>query len=271
MVIRHGSLVSGQLVSGDSSMWIIFSAIYCALLLGPLPPPPVDAREEGSLITYDRHGKERWRAQWTMGPITTDGQSLVKFTETGEGYYSPFSQRVRWSVESYWKLGQRFSPLHYEKTFTDMEGVPVVVERRRFDWRNRTVQFEREDRIGDRSIDVELEVPRFTWTSDGVAVALRSFPFDSPRPVKVHLLSDEPKLYEVTFTVKGIDPVGTKSGVRDCYKVKMDVNLGFLNLFKAFVSDIYFWFAVETPHRWVRYQGLESGRGSPEVLRQSIR
>ena len=256
-------------------MWPIFAMIFCALLLAsktPLPPPSIHAREEGALVTHDKYGKERWRAQWTLRQITEDDRLLVRFTETGEGYYSHFPQRVRWTMKSYWEFGERFSPLFYEKTFSDMEGVPVVVERRRFDWKKGTVRFEREDKIGDRGVDEELEVPPTTWTVDGLATALRSLPFDSPRPVKVHLLTDEPKLYKVTFTIQGTEPIRTGKGALDCYKIKMEVNLGFFgSLFKPLLPDISFWLTVEPPHRWVRYRGPESGRGSLEVIRESIR
>ena len=211
--------------------------IFYALLLAsktPLPPPSIHAREEGALVTHDKYGKERWRAQWTLRQITEDDRLLVRFTETGEGYYSHFPQRVRWTMKSYWEFGERFSPLFYEKTFSDMEGVPVVVERRRFDWKKGTVRFEREDKIGDRGVDEELEVPPTTWTVDGLATALRSLPFDSPRPVKVHLLTDEPKLYKVTFTIQGTEPIRSGEG---CAGLLQDQNGGEPRFFRQSFSS----------------------------------
>ena len=42
--------------------------------------------------------------------------------------------------------------------------------------------------------------------------------------------------------------------------------LGLLNVFKVFYPKSYFWFSVTAPHTWVRYQGLENGPGSPEIV-----
>ncbi|MDA2923981.1 DUF3108 domain-containing protein [Acidobacteria bacterium AH-259-L09] len=78
-----------------------------------------------------------------------------------------------------------------------------------------------------------------------------------------------PAIYQVTFKVEGRERVKTPAGDFNCYKVEMDVDLGFLNLFKVFVPDTHFWFTVDPPHFWVRYEGLERGRGSPKVVRAS--
>ena len=233
----------------------------------PLPLPPIDATEQGALLTYDKNGKERWGAQWTMHRLLVDGQPMVKLTESGEGYYSPFHQRVRWNLESYWWFEHRFSPQRSEKTFTDLKGTLLAVERKTFDWTKGKVRFERVDKVGRRDVDRELKIPADTLTSEGLAVALRSLPFGLPRTVKLHLLSDEPKVYEVTFRIEGVEPVKTTTGLYNCFKVKMDVKLGFLRLFKMLIPEIYFWFSQDPPHFWVRYQGPESGRGSPEVVR----
>jgi hypothetical protein len=52
----------------------------------------------------------------------------------------------------------------------------------------------------------------------------------------------------------------------DCYKVELVPHLGILNLVKAFFPKTYLWFSVAPPHFWVKYEGLEEGLGTPQVV-----
>lgn len=118
-----------------------------------------------------------------------------------------------------------------------------------------------------RDLERELAVPLDTLTPDGLPTVLRRFLAGSERTLKAHLLTHEPRLYSVTFRLEGEETITTPAGEFDCLRVRMEVDLGFLNLFRVFAPEIRFWFAREWPHFWVRYQGPESGRGSPEIIR----
>ena len=227
----------------------------------------MDRAASGGLITTDERGQERWRADWSMEEVVLEGKPRIRFTETGIGRYSPFSQPVIWTVESYWSAGDRYAPLSYEKSISNPEGNLQVMERRSFDWRRGTARFQRIDSEGKRSLDKTVKVPPDTLTPDGLALALQHLPFDPPRPVQAHFLSDEPKVYKVTFKIVGRESLATESGPVETYKVQMDFHLGVLSLFKAFIPEIHFWFDTTTPHYWVRYEGPESGRGTPVVVR----
>ncbi len=205
-----------------------------------------------------------------MRQVESEGAAMVRFTEQGSGRYSPFTRPVRWQLEAYWTLEPRYAPARYEKRVSDLDGNLSLTERRTFDWREGTVHFQRIDREGGRDVDRVLRVPPDTLTAEGLAVALRHLPFQSPRPVRAHFLSDEPKLYEVTFKIKGIEPIATPGGSSDCYKVEMDFDLGLFNLLEAFIPDTALWFTTASPHLWVQYRGLESGRGTPVVTRSAL-
>ena len=56
------------------------------------------------------------------------------------------------------------------------------------------------------------------------------------------------------------------AGEFECYKVELVPGLGVLNLFRFAIPKAYFWFTVDPPHYWVRYEGLENGRGTPQVV-----
>jgi hypothetical protein len=48
-------------------------------------------------------------------------------------------------------------------------------------------------------------------------------------------------------------------------------HLGMLNVIRPFLQKTYFWFTVAAPNNWIRYQGLESGPGTPEVVMELSR
>jgi hypothetical protein len=101
---------------------------------------------------------------------------------------------------------------------------------------------------------------------EGIAGVLRFLAFDQTSRFSAHLLSNEPRVYSVTFERRGKERVRTPAGDFDAYKVEMVPHLGVLNVFRSFVPKAFFWFTVQQPHFWVRYQGLENGPGTPEIV-----
>lgn len=224
------------------------------------------------MVTYEKDGIERWRGRWTQEFLILKGQPAVHFTQRGDGRYSPFPGQVAWKTESYWEAGRNFRPLQYERKVEDSEGKLIFHERQNFDWAAGKVFLEKL-KPGDlkNSYAQELTVPEDTLTADGLPTYLRALLYDSRRRAGASLLTDEPRVRGVEFRVEGIQRIQTSAGEFECYRIKMDVRLGLLSLFRFLVPEIRFWFAKEPPHHWVRYQGLEAGRGSPEVIRALVR
>ncbi|MEE8584048.1 MAG: DUF3108 domain-containing protein [Acidobacteriota bacterium] len=244
--------------------WWIFSAAPASL---PASLPfPLDAPEEGRLVATDTKGRQRWRSRWSMEPLMKDGLDMVRLTEEGQGVYSPFKKPVRWSFESWWLAGPPLQPSRVEKRIRDLEGNLLLTRTIEFDWEAGRARVE--SRRGQSRPEVKtVAVPPGTWIPEGMAVALRQMDFQEGKTLHVHLLTDEPKLYKVRFKGAGRETVNTPDGPLECYKLRMEVELGFLTLFKFLLPDTYLWFGVDPPHMWVRYQGLESGRGSPKIVR----
>ena len=62
-----------------------------------------------------------------------------------------------------------------------------------------------------------------------------------------------------TVTVKGREI--------KCYKVTMKPDMGWLSMV---LLELNFWYEVKSPHDFVRYAGLESGLGSPDIIQEVI-
>ena len=217
--------------------------------------------EKGSVVVKDSSGKQRWTADWTVEPATNNGRRAVRFTENGKGRYSPFTTEVQWSLESVWSADGFYRPLRVDKTYRDSAGKVLATDKKLFQpaamrW-ERSAAGKKEAKTFSASPDV--------IAVDGIGLVLRAFPFEN-REFSTHLISNEPRLYDVTFENRGRERVRVPAGEFDCYRIEAEAHLGVLSLVKPFLAKTTFWMTVEPPHFWVRYQGYENGRGTPEIV-----
>jgi hypothetical protein len=254
-------------IAGVVALFLL-SSVFASMEV--LKPPPSANSEKGTTTTSLKGGPLRWKSEWTMEQQS--GQRTVRFTEEGSGHYSGFDREVRWNVETTWTSDEAFRPLKVERTVTDIAGKPLVKESKSFNFDKGTVDIERVELSTGHKSRRSLSIPPDTLTVDGIAGALRSLPFERSRPVELHLLSNEPepRLYDVTLEVRGHEQVRTPAGQFECYKVELRPGIGVLKLFGFLVPKAYFWFTVESPHYWVRYEGPENGRGTPQVAMELV-
>jgi len=227
--------------------------------------PVETAKDTGAVLVSGKNGGRRWRATWTMEPAEHEGKKAVRFTERGQGHISPFPGEVRWSLESIWSAEKSFQPLDSEKIVTTPAGAPLVTERKHFDPVKGIVKFERR-RAGAPPEEKSMRIPPDTLIAEGIAGILRYLTFEQTTAFPVHLLSNEPRVYSLTFENRGKEHVRTPAGEFDCYKIEMVPHLGVLNVVRAFYPKTFFWFTVAPPHFWVRYEGPESGPKTPEIV-----
>lgn len=230
--------------------------------------PPAIPNDHGTVVTSTVKGEQRWSANWTMEAWSVAGMKAVRFTENGKGQYSPFTQDVSWTLESIWLAEGTFFPLQFERTIRNAQSQIVAVEKKVFDKSAGKVKFERRDEKGVTKTSSFSAAPD-VLTIEGIAGVLQFFPFGksgSAGTLHGHMLSNEPDLYDVTIESRGTERIRTSTGDVDCYKIELVPHLGLLNVMKVFYPKTYFWFTVAEPHRWVRYQGLENGPGTPEII-----
>jgi Protein of unknown function (DUF3108) len=247
---------------------MIFGVLFglvAVLVQDIVPAPAAIPREKGSTIVSSSTGKPEWTAEWTMEPSTEKGGPAVRFTEAGRGSISAYPMPVRWTLQAVWATDRSFYPLRFEKTITDNDGHTIATERKTFDPVTRTVLFDHM-RAGRAVESKQLAAPADTLTVEGIAGILRFLPFDRWRPFTVHLLTNEPQLYQMKIQMRGKERVKTPAGEFECYKIELTPQLGILDVVRPFLSKTFFWFSVAPPHFWVRYQGPESGRGSPQIV-----
>lgn len=200
-----------------------------------------------------------------MEPARENGRPAVHFTEEGKGQYSGFTGQISWAADALWSADGPLKPLRSEKTFKDSSGKVIGKERMTFDPSKGSVKYERE-RDGRVVESKQMTVPADTLAPEGIAGILRFLPFDHWHNQTVHILSNEPKLYNIKLEMRGREMVKTPAGEFECFKIELVPQLGALNLVRSFLPKEYFWFSVEPSHFWVKYEGLEEGLGTPQIM-----
>jgi hypothetical protein len=247
-------------------MTLLLSIILAALMTPEsVSAPPSIPRESGSIVVSEQHHNQRWTAEWTMQPAVENGRSAVRFTEVGRGYYSPYTQPIKWSVTAIWSADNSFYPLRSERTITDMNGKPIGSERKTFDPAKHTARFERKRENG--AVETrDFPAPADTVTVEGIAGILSFMPLDGWKPSSIHFLTNEPRLLEMKVQMKGKERIKTPAGEFECYRVELVPDLGVLNIVRSFAPKAQFWFSTSPRHFFVRYEGPENGAGSPHVV-----
>jgi hypothetical protein len=253
----------------------LMTVVIACVLTAPkqahsMSTPPMNKKEGGTLVVTSKDGSARWKANWTDEEFTDgDGGTKVRITLDGQGIRNPFTQDISWKSVAVWKIGPSFTPIESSTEVRDMHGKLIMTDRTTVDEKTGTASFTRKDYESNGSVSKTYETDGDVLIVDGLVLALRSLPFGTDKTIKTQFLTDEPELYNVEFKQKGVEKIKTPEGEIECYKVELVPKLGLLNMFKVFFPKTYFWFMVKPPHRWVKYQGLENGRDSPEVVMEA--
>ncbi|GJM17275.1 MAG: hypothetical protein DHS20C13_26020 [Thermodesulfobacteriota bacterium] len=232
----------------------------------PFKVPPIIPNEKGSIVTEYKDGGARWKADWEADIYVENGETKFKLVFNAKGVTSPFTFESTWRSVAIWKAENEFYPLESETTIKNLSGNVVMIDKKKFNHKKNTAVFEREDFQLDTYKRTHYDITSDTLIVEGIVYALRTLPFSTDTKVKAKILSNEPELYNVEFHQRGIEKIKTTDGEVDCYKVEVVPKLGVLGVFKVFFPKTYFWFTVDAPHRWIRYEGLENGIGTPEVI-----
>ncbi len=251
-------------------IFILLPALLIPIASRPMSAPPMSEKEEGSFITSYKEGGTRWKATWSIEEFVERGENRVRIVLNAQGIRDPFTRDMRWKAVSVWRAGAGFTPLESTTEVKDFQGRLVMTERITVDDPSGQATFERQSYEEGDNVNKEYEIDKDLLIVEGLALALRSLPFGTDDTVKAQFLTNEPDLYNVEFRQKGRETIKTPGGEVECYKVELVPKLGALNVFKVFFPKTYFWFTVAPPHKWVRYEGLENDRDSPEVVMEAV-
>ncbi len=158
------------------------------------------------------------------------------------------------------------------------DGVIRILEKD-FDYRLRIVRTVEVDPVKKTARREEFKMGQELVDTKEIVSYLRGFPFPPPaeaeenlgRRIEFKFLNESPDTYSVRAEYRGIEEVETPAGTFTCHKLRLVPDLGILTFIGKLVApDIYIWFAVEPPHFWVKYHGLEGDLKTPSVISELV-
>jgi len=230
-------------------------------------PVPSDYAEGSYHCLEKDSGTERWRVDWRMGKVHKDSKIILEMKEHGYGVYGNREEKVSWSMETFLEYGDSLQTIRSRKEIRNMQGEPIEIVSRKFDVVQGTVDFERKDLISDKVYSHSFRPGSTVIGPENIALALEGTGLAEGYKTEFYLCTDEPKLYEVTAKCSRKEKIVVAGREVECYKVEIIFHLG---IWKIFVPKMYFWYTADESHRWIRYEGLESGRGTPQVIMEVL-
>jgi len=190
------------------------------------------------------------------------GNGFVFSEEKGEGIWGKDRAYKTWDSRAYFKLeGTRLIPYQIEIVIRDKNGKIVQSTRKTYDLKNQTVYCIFNGRSKVINFDDDL------IDKEQMGVCVSNYDFEAKKDMVFHLLTNEPTRYKMTLKYLGAETVDNVA----CHKLQLIPDLGALNVIGAFVPKTYFWMEAAPPHDFVRYEGLESGLGTPYIVMEKSR
>jgi len=200
-------------------------------------------------------GENRWIAEIDIKK--NQDNNLITIEKKGEGYFGSDVIYKTWRSHGTFNLiDNKMTPVVVKNEFYDKSGKIVNSVEKKYDAGTKKITciVNGKEKVFDFPDDVVDDMD--------LALTMSNFPLERPS-VTFHLLSLEPDLYSFTAKNLGTETINVNGVDKKCYKIKLSINMG---IFGAFIPNTYFWVDVNPPHTFFRYQGLESGLNTPNII-----
>jgi hypothetical protein len=222
------------------------------------------AQKPKDIKAYNKDdGKFLWESTSGSSLVKMNGKETLVINEKASGVWNGKDKRT-WKVENYYTYeNNRAVPHHSSITFYDMSGKIADVQKKTYSLKDKKVYCDKNGEKKDFDFEEDLIDKELLGT------CLMNYPYTRKSDLEFHMMTNEPSHYKMTMQNKGIETVKINGKNIECYKLQMIPDLGFLGIFAPLVPKTYFWYKVEAPHEFVRYEGLESGLNTPYIVMEA--
>lgn len=148
------------------------------------------------------------------------------------------------------------------------DGKPCQTRQFRFDWDNYKASLEMRDNIKNTSDAKNIKLNPKTVLAGASNYYFQNLISHKIQQDKFTMLTNNGDTYNMSVNIAYKPQTITVQG-RDiaCFRVDMKADLG---LFSAVAPNMAFYFNAKSPYDFVRYEGLESGLNSPNVIEEMV-
>ena len=260
-------------------MKIILTGVLSGILL-LLPVPEGRAAElsaalmpafqEGRTVYRNKEsGKIRGEFSYNLQRTQDDKRTLYVSRKEGRGDYAGYTDVV-WTIDSRMQEeSDRLNPLESSLTIKTGDGNVLTRYEIVFQHDRKIINFRRFDGAGEliRAADFPIKGP--TTDSFGLIHFLKKLVAepDKKKDDSFYLLTNEPALYKIDLKRRGEEKITLPAGEFRAVKIQLLVDLGPLTGITArLFPPTYLWYQKNDPSLWLRYEGLEFGRNSTNII-----
>ncbi len=236
----------------------------CSPCLGQFLWPEVETYQQ---ISIDKKTKVmRSRLDGNFKHLSND-RFVLK--EAGLGNYGSFND-ISWKLESQTESREDLlCPLYTLFTIRNRENRIISTLKNDYDYQDKIIHIRRLDE--NMNIIEQQSLPLKERTTDYATLIYFLKPFlddlIAGETIRFHFVSSEPGLYKLKAELLKEDSIMVESQKIETVQIKINTDMGFLNaIVDQFVPPTLLWYSKDKPRVWLKYEGLESGRGSAHIL-----
>lgn len=246
-----------------TKIFLIF-LILCSQAFGQYSWPESESYKQKTIDK--KSGVLRSNLTRTFKKIS-DNRYLLK--NSGKGDYSRFEDII-WTLESETELrGDLLCPLYTIITMNNSDDQMIAFCKKEFDYHEKKIHITQKDYNNKKAkkFDIPFDDPTTDYAT--MIYFLRPFINDliSGETIRFNFMSSEPGIYKLKarFIKEDILLVGSQE--IETIKIAIRPDMGAFNtILDRFVPPTLLWFSKKEPHEWLKYEGLESGRGSAHII-----
>ena len=220
------------------------------------------ANTKMTLISYEKSNSLLHWTSTAIGQLIQHKEQAYFNIEARGDFFNKDGQKTSfWDASSYSLLeGDKLIPYNIKIITKNVDNEVLENVEKFYNYKSKKIN----TNINGMAKDFELRSN--TIDKHLLAVALMAYPFEQKDKIKINLLTHEPALYPADIEYRGKEKIKVMGREIECYKLEMLFDVGLLNIFRVFIPKFYFWYAVDPPHYFMRYEGLEDGLNTPYVV-----
>lgn len=232
-------------------------------------PKAFIADDAGEIVYLDKKTSEpRSRISFSIKQTSKDGHKRYEYTSHGKGDYGKY-KNVTWDITAEIEAKDDFLyPLYSRRIIKNEKSDIIVEQKKRFDYSRRKIYATVSDGSGRVLKSKIFPIKGRTIDSAAMGYFLRTFAAHRNDKAynSFYVVSNDANLYRLNIKNMGPEVVETPLGKIETIKLKLTPDLGLLTAIAGFIApETFVWLERQTPHAWIKYDGLETNLGSKHI------
>jgi hypothetical protein len=169
---------------------------------------------------------------------------------------------------AYFKLDGDKINLYSLSGQTSIEGKPAFDFKATFNWETMTARLNYNNYLDNKAADKSVELTENSIMVQNLTGYARNMIAEKKKETTVKTIVPSGDTFGMKIkVVYEPEEILIKKKRYNTYRVEMKPDLGLLSLV---IPNVNYWFRADPPYDFLRYEGLQSGPGSPDIIQERV-